>query len=49
MCDHAAVKEALGIRGQAEQQAWMAEQLPAWLAQAEIQGADLLLEKDIDG
>lgn len=49
VCDHAAVKEALGIRGQAEQQAWMAEQLPLWLAQAEIQGADLLLKKDIDG
>jgi DNA repair exonuclease SbcCD nuclease subunit len=44
VCEHSVVKDALGLRGHAEQQAWLAEQLPRWLELAEIQGADLLLE-----
>jgi DNA repair exonuclease SbcCD nuclease subunit len=49
VCDHAVIKTALDIRGQAEGEAWLAKQLPQWLELAEIQGADLLLGEDTNG
>jgi DNA repair exonuclease SbcCD nuclease subunit len=46
VCGHAEVRSALGLRGSAQAAQWLEQQLPQWIGQAEINGADLLLEEE---
>jgi DNA repair exonuclease SbcCD nuclease subunit len=44
--DHPEIRSALDIHGSAEAENWLLHQLPKWLKQAEVEGADLLLAED---